>query len=82
MERRYSDSRYGRFGKVGSIRHLSSKNQSKGSINETKDDGFIFPVADGTAKLSGRDYEFREPTLRRETTVRSEHLSRELQGER
>ena len=26
----------------------------------------IFPVADGTAKLSGRDHEFREPTLRHE----------------
>ena len=28
------------------------------------DDEFIFPVADGTAKLSGRDYEFRAPTPR------------------
>ena len=27
-----------------------------------KRDEFIFPVADGTAKLSGRDYDFREPT--------------------
>ena len=46
-----------------------------------KDDEFIFPVADGTAKLSGRDYDFREPTLRREQTVRSQDLSGELQGE-
>ena len=29
----------------------------------------------------GRDYEFREPTLRREPTVRSGDFSRELQGE-
>ena len=36
---------------------------------------FVFPVADGSAKLSGRDYEFQEPTLRREQTVRSEGLS-------
>ena len=28
---------------------------------------FIFPMADGTAKLSGIDYEFEEPTLRPET---------------
>ena len=27
---------------------------------------FTFPIADGTAKLSGRDQEFREPTPRRE----------------
>ena len=46
-----------------------------------KDDKFIFPLADGTAKLSGRDYEFPESTLRREPTVRREDLSRELQGE-
>ena len=37
--------------------------------------------ADGTAKLSGRDYEFREPTLRREPTAKSEDFSRELHGE-
>ena len=42
---------------------------------------FMFPVADGTAKLSGRDCEFREPSPRRERTVRSEDLSGELQGE-
>ena len=35
----------------------------------------------GTAKLSGRAYEFREPTLRREQPVRSENLSGERQGE-
>ena len=29
-----------------------------------EDDEFIFPIADGTAKLSGRDYEFRAPTLK------------------
>ena len=46
-----------------------------------KDDEFIFPVADGTAKLSGRDYEFRESTLRREPTVRIEDFSRELHDE-
>ena len=42
---------------------------------------FIFPRADGTAKLSGRVHEFREPTLRRAQPVGSEDLSGELQGE-
>ena len=46
-----------------------------------KDDEIMFPFADGTAKLSGRDYEFREPTEKREPTVRSEDFSRELHGE-
>ena len=42
---------------------------------------FVFPLADGAAKFSGRDHEFREPTLRREQPVRSEGLSGELQFE-
>ena len=46
-----------------------------------KEDEFIFPIADGTAKLSGRDYAFRAPTPRREQVVGSEDLSGELQGE-
>ena len=50
-------------------------------IRQKKDDEFVFPFADGTAKLSGRDYEFRVPTLRREQPVRSENLSGEIQGE-
>ena len=46
-----------------------------------KKNKFIFPFADGTAKLSGRDYEFRVPTLRREPTERSEDFDRELHDE-
>ena len=34
-------------------------------------------MADGSAKLPGRDYEFQEPTLRREHTARRENLSGE-----
>ena len=46
-----------------------------------KGDEFKFPFADGTAKLAGRGYQFGEPTLRREQTVRSEGLSGDFQGE-
>ena len=46
-----------------------------------KGEELIFPFADGAAKLFGRDYEFREPTLRREHSVCSEDLSGGLQGE-
>ena len=42
---------------------------------------FIFSIADGTAKLSGRDCELRVPTPRRELTARSKDLSGEMQGE-
>ena len=41
----------------------------------------MYPVADCKAKLSRRDYEFREPAPRREPTERRDDLSRELQGE-
>ena len=45
-----------------------------------KDDDIIFPIAGGTAKLSGIYYEFRWSTLRREQLVRSD-LNGEIQGE-
>ena len=61
MERRYSDCGSGRIGKVGCIRDLSSKNERESNTDQTKDDEFIFPFPDGTAKMSGRDYEFGEP---------------------
>ena len=41
----------------------------------------MFTIADGTAKLSGRDREFREPALRQEQHVGSEDLCGERQGE-
>ena len=48
---------------------------AKEELISQKGEEFIFSIADGTAKLPGRDYEFREPTLRREHTVGSEDLS-------
>ena len=48
----------------------------------TQEDEFIFPVAEGTANLSGRDDEFREPTLRAGTGRKERSFfSEELQGE-
>ena len=47
-----------------------------------KDGEFVFPVADGSAKLFGRDCEFQEPTLRPEYTVKRENLSGESHGGR
>ena len=60
---------------------LPSKNQREGSIDQTKNEEFKFPIADGTAKLSERDHAFRESALRQEQLVGSEDLSGELQGE-
>ena len=47
-----------------------------------RDEEFVFPVADGSAKLSGRNHEFQEHTLRREFTSRRENLSGESHGDR
>ena len=41
----------------------------------------MFLVANGLAKFSGRNYEFQEPTLRRESTARRENLSGESHGD-
>ena len=54
---------------------------AKEVLTPQKGDEFIFPIADGTAKWSGRDQEFRETTLRQNQSVWSEDLSGELQGE-
>ena len=59
----------------------SRRINAKEVLMRQKGDEFIFPFADGTAILLVRDYEFREPTPRREQTVRSEDLSGEVQGE-
>ena len=60
--------------------HISPRRiNAKEILIKQKRDQFIFPVAEGTAKLSGRDYEFRKPTPRREQTVRSEDCSGELE---
>ena len=39
-------------------------------------------MADGSATLSGTDYDFQEPTLRQESAVKRENLSGESQGDR
>ena len=57
-------------------------NAKKEVLITQKDGELIFLVAGGSAKLSGRDHEFQEPTLRRESTVRRENLSGESHGER
>ena len=66
--------------KIGCIKCLSSKSQRERDTNQTKNDESIFLAVDGTTKFSWRKYKFREPTLRREPTVRSEHLSGDIEG--
>ena len=39
-----------------------------------KNENFVFPTADGTAQLFGRDHGVRGPTLGLEQLVRSENL--------
>ena len=38
-------------------------------------DKFIIPIADGTAKMFGRDHEFRKSALRQEQLAKNEDLS-------
>ena len=57
------------------------RRNAKEVLRTHKNGDFVFLVADGSAKLSGRDYEFQEPTLRREQTVRRESFSGDSRGE-
>ena len=54
---------------------------AKEVLTPQRGEEFLFPVADGTAKLSGKDHEFREPAQRQERLERSDDLRGELQGE-
>ena len=76
MERRYSDCGCGRFGKLDASEIHPRRIKAKEVWISQKRDEFIFPVAHGTAKkMSARDYDLRQPTLRRKD------LNGELQGE-
>ena len=59
---------------------IHDESKQKEALISQKGEEFEFPIADGTAKLSGRDYEFRVPTPRRKPTVGSEDLSGGFQG--
>ena len=55
--------------------------KAKEVLISQKDGESVFPFADGNAKLSGRDCEFRVLPPRQEQLVRSEDLSGEISGE-
>ena len=57
----------------GPVRNPCSET-CKGDYDET----FIFPIADGTVRLSGGDEGIRKSTLTRDQPVRGEELSGDL----
>ena len=64
LERRYSDCGSGRFGKMDATEIYPPRINAKEVLISQSGEEFKLPVADGTAKLSVRDYEFRESTLK------------------
>ena len=62
------------------MRQKSMFEDSKEIITPRSGEHFILPIADGTAKLSGRDQGVRESTLTRDQPARSEDLREDLQG--
>ena len=58
----------------------SQRIKAREVLTSQEDGESVFPLADGRAKLSGRDYEFRVPTLRR-GSICKECVSGEVQGE-
>ena len=72
--------------KSSHVQHDSSLNlgffffsNSRGPLGTPKNgEHFIFPIADGTTKLSGRDHEVRQPRLWQDHLVTSQDLREEL----
>ena len=67
-------------GKDGRIRNPRWETQCKGSVNAQNGESFLFPIADGTVKLSGGDQVLRTSTLIRDSPERGEERE-DLQGE-
>ena len=65
LERRYFDRRRGRFGKIGRIRFLSSKNQRRSTQKMMNSSRWY-------SNIVGWGLRTEEPTLEREPTVRAE----------
>ena len=90
LGRRYSDCWDWKIGKVGCFRvkkkyiyiYLSQKTECERSPENTKSRRICISCGSCSAKLSGRDYQFEEPTLRREYTVKRDNLSGESHGDR
>ena len=70
------------LGKLDASEKNPRRLNAKEVLITPKDGEFAFLVADGSEKLSGRDYELQEPTLWRESTVRRENPSGESHGDR
>ena len=76
LERRYYDCSLGRFGKLARIRNYHRRINAKEELITQKRRWIHIPsTAGGTAKLSGRDHEFREPKCRHLVDPRWLHLS-------
>ena len=82
LGRRYSNYWGWRIWKFGVIEIFFRKLNAKEVLRTQRDEEFVFPAADGSPKISGRNYKFQEPTLRRESIVRRENISGESQGDR
>ena len=81
LEMRHPDCWYWRIGKYGRIRNISWKMECKRSLDNSKKRRNCISCGRWFSKIVERDYEFQEPTLRREQTVRREKFSGHSPGE-
>ena len=82
LGRRYSDCWVWRIEKLDASEKYARRLNAKEVMITQRDEEFVFPAADGSAKLSGRNCKFQEPTLRRESIVRRENFNGESHGDR
>ena len=71
----------GKLEKLNASETYPRRPNAKEVLITQKDQECVFLVADGSAKLSG-DYEFQEPTLRRESTVKRKNPNGESPSDR
>ena len=70
------------FGNLASLKYFSENWMRRKFWVTQRDEEFVFPAADGSPKISGRNYKFQEPTMRRESVEWRENISGESQGDR
>ena len=69
--------------KIWRLRNLFPKTEYERSLLITqRDEEFVFPFGRWFSKIIRENYKFRELTLRRESTMRTENFSGESHGDR
>ena len=71
-----------KIGKFGVFEIFPKTEYERSLLITQRDEEFVFPFGRWFSKIIRKNYKFRELTLRRESTVRTENFSGESHGDR